>query len=232
MTLSITSSTRSRRHFYRQPLPVLAATITRWMRCRRRITTACLEFFAVRVRYSTRSICLMSIRVRSIRFARSRFIFEALVQQWRQDLMTLDAAWLTSAVTALGDKAPEMTDPLFVWHRLLASQSESGQKYADTWLGVSAECESEIKRRAAFNAENFVTIADFRKTLPEGWITTGMGLREGVCAAGNFLPADDGDSAIRRILPAGLHTSTISEKLNALFVRQRFYERKQKSALK
>ena len=152
-------------------------------------------------------------QIDSIRSIKSH-LRSALVQQWRQDLITLDAAWLTSAVTALGDKAPEMTDPLFVWHRLLASQSESGQKYADTWLGVSAECESEIKRRAAFNAENFVTIADFRKTLPEGWITTGMGLREGVCAAGNFLPADDGDSAIRRILPAGLHTSTISEKLN------------------
>src|SRR5262249_40076940 len=64
------------------------------------------------------------------------------------------------------------------------------------------------------NDAHFTEVADFRHGLPEGWHSDGLGLRDEASTAGDFAVAPEGDAALTMLLPAGIHTFALSEKLN------------------
>ncbi|MFO0918479.1 MAG: DUF1553 domain-containing protein [Planctomycetaceae bacterium] len=133
-----------------------------------------------------------------------------LAQAWRQDAQAIDATKLNALAEAAKDKPPGMEHPLHVWIKAVQPETSLNEK----WTALVAELEAERVARAEFNRTKFTTLADFRETMPAGWSFDGMGLREGVGASGDFVPAHDGDAAVKGLLPAGLFTFAVSDKLN------------------
>ncbi len=101
-------------------------------------------------------------------------------------------------------KAPE--SPLSPW---LARGSEPVEA---AWRKQSAWLTGESKARADFNRRHFTTWADFRPAPAAGWQAVGQGLQH--VPAGDFTVAASGDRAVTAVLPAGMFTHALSEKLN------------------
>jgi len=132
-----------------------------------------------------------------------------LATVWRADAATLDAAKLQTLAAAARGKAPDLNSPLHAW--FVASQEPN---VAETWTKLSADHAREAADRAEFNRSKFTTLADFRGSIPTGWHADGMGLREGGTPSGDFAVAAEGETALQTILPAGVFTFALSEKLN------------------
>lgn len=93
---------------------------------------------------------------------------------------------------------------------LNASDTERVQHWTDLRTRFNSTNEENVR----FNANNFEVLADFRSELPAGWITDGVGLRQGITKTADLAIARDGDKLIKAILPSGLHTFSISDRLN------------------
>src|SRR4029078_4075722 len=72
----------------------------------------------------------------------------------------------------------------------------------------------DLSEHSEFNRTNFETLADFRQGIPAGWVTDGVGLREGAGTGSDFVPAHEGASAVKALLPAGLFSFALSDRLN------------------
>lgn len=123
----------------------------------------------------------------------------------------LETARLQDWVVALGDAKPGPDSFLHPW---LAIRSRAANEVATTWQRTGTDYEQELHRRAQANAQGFVSFGDFRAGVPSGWQATGQGLRGGPTRAGEFTVALEGDGAVGALLPAGLYTHGLSEKLN------------------
>ena len=123
----------------------------------------------------------------------------------------LDPGRLERLEAALrAEKAP-LEDLLSPW-RSLASAGPSafaaeGRKLAERYA-------KEDREREKFNAEGFVTFADFRSGGFAGWQASGQALREGAGRSGDFALNPEGEALVRAVLPAGCFTHAISDKLN------------------
>ena len=71
--------------------------------------------------------------------------------------------------------------------------------------GISRdEFVSENQRRKTHNADNLKLLADFSREGAEGgWRWDGLGMQHGLARDGEFVVADEGDTAIAQILPGG-----------------------------
>ncbi len=133
-----------------------------------------------------------------------------LAQAWRQDATTIDAARLNALVEATKDKPPGVESPLHTWMKAVQADTPISER----WKMLTAEFETEHASRTEFNQTQFTPLADFRETMPAGWTCDGMGLREGIGSSGDFVPAHEGEAAVKGLLPAGLFTFAVSDKLN------------------
>lgn len=134
---------------------------------------------------------------------------------WREDAKSIDVAKLQALAAAARektkDKPPGLDSPLHAW--LNACQSETNDVAAE-WGKLAVSHAKELVERTEFNRTNFTTLADFRQAIPKGWFSDGMGLREGVSKSGDFVPAHEGDAALKALLPSGLFSFALSDRLN------------------
>jgi hypothetical protein len=128
-----------------------------------------------------------------------------LARLWLKDLHGLDAGRLG------GLKIDKTTwdQPLHLWRSL-----EKQANVSVEWAKLAKQFDEEARARTAFNSEHFVSFGDFRDGRLEEWRADGHGLRQGPGAAGDFTVRHDGEQVIGAILPEGLFTHAVSEKLN------------------
>ena len=152
-------------------------------------------------------------------------IRKELADVWRLDAAAINAERLNSIVTAAGATVPGVTEPLAAWYRVSKADGTNGSegsngsegRWADCWSAAAEDYAKESAQRAAFNKATFTTLADFRGGDLPGWNSDGMGLRGAGSPAGDFTVANEGEAAIRNVLPSGVFTFALSDKLNGAF---------------
>jgi hypothetical protein len=127
----------------------------------------------------------------------------------------LDAERLEKWVAALAvDKAP-LEDPLEPIRRLTsAAATDDPMAFATAWRKLVDEYAAQDRERVQFNQAQFTTWADFRDGVSAEWHVGGQGLRDGPACAGDFTVHDQGEPVVKSLLPAGVYTHLLSEKLN------------------
>ena len=110
------------------------------------------------------------------------------------------------------EAAPTLEDPRHLWFQLTKAASDQ-QELADVWKSLSEQYTAEQISRSKHNTEHFITVADFREGIPEGWSIDGVGFRETI-ECGDFTVALEGPEVIGRVLPGGLFTHALSPRLN------------------
>ncbi len=132
-----------------------------------------------------------------------------LVSLWSSEAHAISPARLDSLLNAAKDQSLPPENPLHPW-----SIVRKADNIAETWSQFGSNLSGESAARGEFNRTHFTTLADFREEIPAGWLIDGHGLRQGVVKRGDFLPATEGDAAIKSVLPAGLMTYAVSDRLN------------------
>jgi hypothetical protein len=140
-----------------------------------------------------------------------------LAEVWARDVASLNPAKLNTMLTTAGDTATVATDPLFAWSRLAKLSEKTESSVVEAWLSAAAEYTTKAGEQSAFNAAKFTTVADFRNGEVAKWTADGMGLRDAGANPGEFSLATEGDAVIRDLLPAGVFTFALSDKLNGAF---------------
>ena len=105
-------------------------------------------------------------------------------------------------------------DPGRPWALLLDETATGEKSTALAALELAERYREEAAERAEFNGLNFETFADFRSHSAADWSTAGSGLRDGPSGSGEFAIAGEGDRAISGVLPAGVYTHALSNRLN------------------
>ena len=139
-------------------------------------------------------------------------IRDELTAAWRDEAKTIDVGKLAAYLALPKDKTADVASPSAAW--LAVANMSKDASLTEVWKDLVAKHAQEQGARSDFNAKQFQTVADFHKGIEPGWTTTGMGLRDGISAEADLAIAPDGDSAVKMVLPAGLFTFGVSEKLN------------------
>ena len=111
------------------------------------------------------------------------------------------------------EKAP-LEDPLEPWRQLSATTSSDPAMFSGEWRKLAEKYAQQDRERAEFNRTQFVTFADFREAVPDGWEIGGQGLSAEPTHSGDFALHYEGDSVVKAVLPAGRFTHALSEKRN------------------
>lgn len=154
----------------------------------------------------------------------SRFIIAACAQRAnRPDSEALskglDAKRLEKWGAALAAEKTPLEDP-FEPLRLLAATTlaapgglaETGA-VATEWSKLAMRYAQEDQQRTTFNQTHFETFADASRPMGE-WQVGGQSLRSGPGRSGDFAVHVEGDAIVRAVLPAGIFTHSLSDKLN------------------
>lgn len=120
-----------------------------------------------------------------------------------------DSKW--SAASEMG---PSTMSP---WRISKESKRKDGSLAGNipaSWKNLADEFRTEHERRERAFAANREVWADFRSKPKSDWSISGLGLAGGPNRAGEFTLAEDGDQIVTAILPAGIHTNILSNRLN------------------
>ncbi|HVX12951.1 MAG TPA: PSD1 and planctomycete cytochrome C domain-containing protein [Pirellulales bacterium] len=123
----------------------------------------------------------------------------------------LDVGRLEKWAAALAVEQAPLEDPLEPARRLAAVKSND---FAPAWQKVAADYAQQERERNESNRTQFSPFADFRQAVPADWQLGGQGLRDGISSPGEFTLEPQGESLIQSVLPAGLYTHALSQKLN------------------
>lgn len=126
----------------------------------------------------------------------------------------LDPKRIDKWVAALGIEKAPIEDVLQPWRMLTAAKPANEASSAEECRKLAERYQKEDRERGDFNQKRFTDFADFRNHGFAGWQATGMGLREGLTASGDFTLSPTGDTLVTAILPAGCFTHALSDKLN------------------
>ncbi len=140
-----------------------------------------------------------------------RDIRKELISQWRSDASSIQVSQLDALAEAHGKTSPPLENPISAWFQLRQTDSND---LSVRWSEFCSQIQREKESRDQFNRESFKIIADFRREIPMGWYTDGHGLRDGPNLSGHLVIADEGDRAVRSILPSGLTTFSLSNRMN------------------
>jgi cytochrome c553 len=127
----------------------------------------------------------------------------------------LDPALLQRWQALLKKSRSGLEDPLMAWE---AVRKAAPGAAAAAWTAEKERGDKEIRDRAEFNRKNFRVLGDFRGQVDPAWKADGAGLAEGPRRSGAFTVALDGDRAINAVLPAGLYTHLLSDRLNGILL--------------
>ena len=150
-----------------------------------------------------------------------------LVNVWTREIEGISVESLEQAVgkgkTIAGDP-DNIEHPLFVWRKMTVLPE--GKSWPEQWNETRQSMQKEHERRGDFNRENYVLFGDFTNSAngPNGkasnhpnWAFEGLGVEDGECftSPGDFSVRPDGSDVINGVLPAGLFSHGLSQKLNA-----------------
>ena len=108
-----------------------------------------------------------------------------------------------------------LSDPLFPWQQLSATRADPrSAALAESWAALRERYGRHQRWRAQFNAENFDVVGDFGSGDLSEWRAEGRGLERGAAASGDFAIAPGGHEVLTGILPPGIYTHLLTEKLN------------------
>ena len=121
------------------------------------------------------------------------------------------ASWkaLLEASEKNDKKKRRLEDPLYPWRSILEATEVSA-----AWKELEGRYEKESREREEFNAANFVDFGDVGAGRSGSWYVDGLGLTDGPSPSGELALFAEGDKVVRAVLPAGLFTHTLSDKLN------------------
>jgi hypothetical protein len=143
--------------------------------------------------------------------AKKEALRQELAEVWLQQA---EPAHVEKWLAGLGlDKSP-LDHPLTPWAQLATLQKKEKLSFADAYLRLVDQIAREDAERAEFQAEDFITLADFRQGTWPKWQIGGQGLRDKPSWSGEFVVAPEGDRAVLGLLPAGCYTHLLSSKLN------------------
>ena len=100
----------------------------------------------------------------------------------------------------------------FPWPKQASVRGEV--ELAALWRILQKEYSAEQARRTKSNAEHFESWADFRSSDASVWSASGLGLAGSSSRAGEFTLTHEGEKIVAAILPAGIYTNVISDRLN------------------
>ena len=140
-----------------------------------------------------------------------REIRTALAEVWKAEVKSWNASRLDALQDPKSAQPIAIESPYHIWQRI--RQAEPADLPA-TWSQLSATLSSESTARDEFNRTHFTPLADFRDGIPEGWSRDGGGMRDGVTASGDFVLATEGEAAVKSVLPSGVMTYRLSDRLN------------------
>ncbi len=112
----------------------------------------------------------------------------------------------------LNSSARGLEDPAYVLRRL--AERDAATSVDALWQELHREYTAEQLRRDESNAAAFEVWADFGPSHGHDWSVSGLGLSTGSCRNGEFTVTHEGDRIVTSILPAGLYTNTITDRLN------------------
>jgi hypothetical protein len=127
----------------------------------------------------------------------------------------------------LAATAPDTTSPAYVQISTLAADGGSRCRIPETHSPASAvvrmhslsrmkNSSANISSAAAANTANLMLLADFTTSDPAaagGWRWEGFGMQHGLCTDGELAVTEEGDQALRHLLPAGRWSYTWSPRL-------------------
>ncbi len=111
----------------------------------------------------------------------------------------------------------ESVDPegiLFPWAAISCEIDLSPRGLQAAWSKLDAYYEREIRDRNEFNRNNFLNFGDFRSGSLEGWHPDGIGVKGGTAAGGGLTISTESSRVLSGILPSGLYTHSLSQRLN------------------
>ena len=136
-----------------------------------------------------------------------------LIHVWHRNAEGIQEESIRKACETFKDKATTIEHPLSTW---IALEKEvlDGRELVASWSIKADEFSKETKARKEFNTSRFELLYDFRDGIPNGWSKDGMGLREPQSPAPDLVVAHEGDAAIKLLLPRGVYTCLLSDKMN------------------
>jgi len=136
-----------------------------------------------------------------------------LIRVWNRNAEGIQEASIRKALETLKDNPPTIEHPLWTWIALEKDASDGKELFA-SWNVKAEEFSKEAKARKEFNTSQFELLYDFRDGIPNGWSKDGLGLREPQSTASDLVVAHEGDAAIKLLLPRGVYTCLLSDKMN------------------
>ncbi|MBI2424017.1 MAG: DUF1553 domain-containing protein [Candidatus Hydrogenedentes bacterium] len=113
-------------------------------------------------------------------------------------------------------KKPPLPESVPAVWRYLNELMEQGESCESAWSTLSERILAEDAARRAANEASQRLIADFTQASPpSGWRLDGFGMKYGLVEDGELVIADEGDSAVLHLLPAGRWSHVWSPRLAA-----------------
>ncbi len=132
----------------------------------------------------------------------------------------LDPQRLAQFAGLLQEQPFPLEDPLEPWRAIARAALIDESRVQGEWLRLASSHATEDRTRTEFNQTAFETHTDFRTAEQHGWQAEGQALQRepgphGVASrSGQLWLNSEGTTLFKSLLPAGLHTHTVSEKLN------------------
>lgn len=121
----------------------------------------------------------------------------------------LDAARVEAWRKMFKAKDGGLEDPLHLLRALKAAPDPAAK-----WNELAEQYRREEAVRREFNEKNFRPFGDFRDGSLDGWRAAGSGLLDGFVRSGTISVEPEGDRVIRAVLPAGISSAALSDRLN------------------
>ena len=126
----------------------------------------------------------------------------------------LDPQRLARWGAVVQEKDFPLEDPFEPWRAMATNALIDDATVATQWQTLANRYATDEQSRTEFNHSSFETFVDFRSGEAQSWQTDGLGLRSGSSRSGLLVPSSEGETLLKVILPAGLHTHAASDKLN------------------
>ena len=127
----------------------------------------------------------------------------------------LDPQRLATFAALLQEQPFPLEDPFEPWHAIARAALIDESRVPSEWVRLANSHATEDRTRTEFNQTAFETHTDFRGAKQHGWQVEGQALQHGVASrSGQPWLNSDGTTLFKSLLPAGLHTHGVSEKLN------------------
>lgn len=122
--------------------------------------------------------------------------------------------WKVRLEFQLGDRHSLGRFRLDLGSEAFSSELTNQATLVERWNGLIQQWNQERQQRIAHN-QSFTVLADFSSpAFPEGWVTDGIGMKNGWVEEGTPRIALDGDKILSELLPRGIHTHAFSSKLS------------------